>query len=87
MGARNGRDIRNALQTAITFAEAESDEDPEFDRSTMAVIVDQSHFRRALDTGQKFLQYLQSIRREDERKRAAGRQDRNDYWKSEDEQV
>jgi hypothetical protein len=46
----NGRDIRNAPQTAITLAETECEEDPDFDPSTMIVVVDQSHFQRVLDT-------------------------------------
>jgi len=76
----NGRDIRNALQTAITLAETECEEDPDFDPSTMIVVVDQSHFQRVLDISNKFHEYVRSIRREDEKKRAAGRFDRNDYW-------
>ncbi|KAK8016968.1 P-loop containing nucleoside triphosphate hydrolase protein [Apiospora rasikravindrae] len=79
----NGRDIRNALQTAITLAEAECEEDPDFDTETMTIIVDQSHFQRVMDITNKFQSYVQSIRREDEKKRAAGRYDRNDYWKGE----
>jgi hypothetical protein len=76
----NGRDIRNALQTAITLAEAECEEDPEFDFGKMVVIVDQSHFERVLSITNKFHDYVQSIRREDERKRAAAMEWRNDYW-------
>ncbi|KAK6829812.1 P-loop containing nucleoside triphosphate hydrolase protein [Apiospora arundinis] len=79
----NGRDIRNALQTAITLAEAECDEDPKFESDTMTIIVDQSHFQRVMEITSKFHSYVQSIRREDEKKRAAGRYDRNDYWKGE----
>ncbi|OXV10801.1 hypothetical protein Egran_01438 [Elaphomyces granulatus] len=79
----NGRDIRNALQTAITLAETECEEDPDFDPSTMTVVVDQSHFQRVLDISNKFHEYVRSIRREDEKKRAAGRFDRNDYWEGE----
>ncbi|KAJ1323735.1 NTP/NDP exchange transporter [Microdochium nivale] len=80
----NGRDIRNSLQTAITLAEAEHEEDPDFDPEKMTVIIDQSHFQRVLDITDKFHSYVQSIRREDERKRAAGRHDRNDYWHKEE---
>lgn len=76
----NGREIRNALQTAITLAEAEYDEDPDFDAAKMTIIVDQSHFQQVLDVTNKFHMYVQSIRQEDERKRAGGRFDRNDYW-------
>lgn len=76
----NGRDIRNALQTAITLAEAEYNEDEDFDPDKTTVVVEQSHFARVLDITNKFHLYVQSIRREDERKRAAARMDRNDYW-------
>ncbi|CAJ2509401.1 Uu.00g144270.m01.CDS01 [Anthostomella pinea] len=76
----NGRDIRNALQTAITLAEAECEEDPDFDPETMTVVVEQAHFERVLEISNKFHTYVESIRREDEKKRAAGRFDRNDYW-------
>ncbi|KAK7987012.1 atpase aaa+ type core protein [Apiospora saccharicola] len=79
----NGREIRNALQTAITLAEAECEEDPDFDVETMCIIVDKTHFQRVLDINNKFQSYVQSIRREDEKKRAAGRYDRNDYFKGE----
>ncbi|KAI1344529.1 hypothetical protein F5Y15DRAFT_411360 [Xylariaceae sp. FL0016] len=75
----NGRDIRNALQTAITLAEADYHEDPDFDPEKTTIIVDQSHFEKVLDFSNKFRTYVESIRREDERKRAAGRHDRNDY--------
>ncbi|KAL2824809.1 hypothetical protein BDW59DRAFT_162230 [Aspergillus cavernicola] len=76
----NGRDIRNALQMAITLAETECEEDPELDPSTMAIVVEKSHFERVMEIGRKFHDYVRSSRREDERKRAAGRMDRNDYW-------
>lgn len=76
----NGRDIRNALQTAITLAEAEGEEDPDFDPKTMAVVVDQNHFERVLDISNKFHEYVKSIRREDEKKRASALEWRNDYW-------
>ncbi|KAI7974082.1 hypothetical protein EIK77_002947 [Talaromyces pinophilus] len=43
----NGRDIRNALQTAITLAEFESEEDPDFS-SEMVIVVTKDHFQRCL---------------------------------------
>ena len=76
----NGRDIRNALQTAIALAEAAAAEDPDFDSDTMALVVEQAHFQRALEISHRFHDYVKSIRREDEKKRAAGRADRNDYY-------
>lgn len=74
----NGRDIRNALQTAITLAEFESEEDPDFSPA-MAIVVTKDHFQRVLEMSNKFHDYVTSIRREDERKRAHARGDRNDY--------
>jgi SpoVK/Ycf46/Vps4 family AAA+-type ATPase len=82
----NGRDIRNALQTAITLAEAEYNEDEEFDPEKTTVTVDQSHFARVLEITNNFQSYVKSIRREDERKRAAQRMDRNDYFNEESRQ-
>lgn len=75
----NGRDIRNALQTAITLAEFESREDPDFDPSNMVVIVNKDHFERVLTMSNNFQDYVTSIRREDEKQRASGRLDRNDF--------
>lgn len=76
----NGRDIRNALQTAITLAEFESEEDPDFDASEgMVVIISQKHFERVLDMSHRFHHYVAGIRMEDEKKRAHARGDRNDY--------
>lgn len=74
----NGRDIRNALQTAITLAEFESEEDPDYDEN-LVTIVTKAHFQKVLDMCNRFRTYVTSIRREDERKRAQGRGDRNDY--------
>lgn len=74
----NGRDIRNALQTAITLAEFECEEDPDYNPS-LAIVVSKEHFQKVLEMSNKFHSYVTSIRREDERRRASGRGDRNDY--------
>lgn len=74
----NGRDIRNALQTAITLAEYETLEGLNSEENEL-VIVEEGHFRRVLQMGEKFQRYITSIRREDEAKRANQRGDRNDY--------
>jgi hypothetical protein len=79
----NGRDIRNALQTAIRLAEFEALDDPDHDASE-SIVVEEAHFRRVLDMSNKFHKYVNSIRREDEAKRAGLRGDRNDYEKSEE---
>lgn len=74
----NGRDIRNALQTAITLAEYETLEGRSNSDNEL-VIVEEGHFRRVLQMNEKFNRYITSIRREDEAKRANQRGDRNDY--------
>ncbi|KAF5249410.1 hypothetical protein FANTH_5291 [Fusarium anthophilum] len=74
----NGRDIRNALQTAITLAEFESEENPDYD-AALVTVVTKAHFQKVLETCNRFRSYVTSIRREDEMKRAQGRGDRNDY--------
>ncbi|KAF5558747.1 TOB3 (member of AAA-ATPase family) [Fusarium phyllophilum] len=74
----NGRDIRNALQTAITLAEFESEEDPDYD-AALVTVVTKAHFQKVLEMCNRFRTYVTSIRREDEMKRAQGRGDRNDY--------
>ncbi|KLO90821.1 TOB3 (member of AAA-ATPase family) [Fusarium fujikuroi] len=74
----NGRDIRNALQTAITLAEFESEEDPDYD-TALVTVVTKAHFQKVLEMCNRFRSYVTSIRREDEMKRAQGRGDRNDY--------
>lgn len=84
----NGREIRNALQTAITLAEFESIEaesasgesGPTF-ASSQLVIVEENHFRRVLDMSKKFQDYITTIRREDEIQRAKARGDRDDQAK------
>ncbi|RMY92913.1 hypothetical protein D0861_02228 [Hortaea werneckii] len=84
----NGREIRNALQTAITLAEFESLEgagDPgesgATPSSSQIVIVEEDHFRRVLKMSEKFHDYVTAIRREDEVQRAKVRGDRDDYAK------
>jgi hypothetical protein len=74
----NGREIRNALQTAITLAEYETLESGNATDNEL-VVVEEAHFRSVLSMTEKFHNYVTSIRREDERKRAAARGDRNDY--------
>ncbi|KAG4292850.1 hypothetical protein FPRO06_12338 [Fusarium proliferatum] len=74
----NGRDIRNALQTAITLAEFESEEDPDYD-AALVTVVTKAHFQKVLEMCNRFRSCVTSIRREDEMKRAQGRGDRNDY--------
>lgn len=70
----NGREIRNALQTALTLAEYDTvGENKDF------VIIEEGHFKKVLGMADKFHKYVGSIRRENEAKRAQGRGDRNDF--------
>ncbi|KAI7362221.1 hypothetical protein KC354_g7462 [Hortaea werneckii] len=84
----NGREIRNALQTAITLAEFESIEaagasgqNGTTSATSQLVIVEEDHFRRVLKMSEKFHDYVTGIRREDEIQRAKVRGDRDDYAK------
>lgn len=74
----NGRDVRNALQTAITLAEFEYESESSFDPSTDQVVVAREHFERVLNMNHKFREYVDRIRREDEQQRAHKRGDRYD---------
>ncbi|KAI7152871.1 hypothetical protein KC349_g8727 [Hortaea werneckii] len=85
----NGREIRNALQTAITLAEFESieaagasGESGTTSASSQLVVVEEDHFRRVLKMSEKFHDYVTAIRREDEIQRAKVRGDRDDYAKA-----
>ncbi|KAI1170292.1 hypothetical protein F4777DRAFT_569791 [Nemania sp. FL0916] len=62
----NGREIRNALQTAISLAEAELEESPDFEAGKQMIVVNQSHFERVLEISERFHSYMRSIRQDDE---------------------
>jgi hypothetical protein len=75
----NGREIRNALQTAVALAEydAEQDEDGK-------IIVSDAHLRAVVELSSDFKKYLNMLHRADEGKRAARKYERlDDYEKSE----
>lgn len=74
----NGREIRNALQTAIALAEYESVYEGA-QAAESPVIVEEDHFRRVLKMSRKFHEYVDSIRKQDEGQRANALEDRNDY--------
>lgn len=76
----NGRDIRNALQTAITLAEYDSFK-PGAETGTLGtVIVEWKHFKSVLKMTEDFRAYVDSIRHQDEETRAQSRKDRvNDF--------
>lgn len=84
----NGREIRDALQTAITLAEFESieaagasGESGKTSASSQLVIVEEDHFRRVLKMSEKFHDYVTGIRKEDEIQRVKLRGDRDNYAK------
>ena len=60
----NGREIRNALQTAITLAEYECLGASGPDGSTR-VIVEKAHLRRVLKTSENFHDHVVGLRREE----------------------
>ncbi|KAF4498789.1 TOB3 (member of AAA-ATPase family) [Fusarium agapanthi] len=72
----NGRDILNALQTGITLAEFESEEDTDYG-ATSVTVVTKAHFQKGLEMCNRFRSYVTSIRRKGEMKRAQRRGDRN----------
>lgn len=71
----NGREIRNALQTAIALAEYTEESDSPQSEDTL-VIVEEHHFRRVMEMSRNFKKYLTNVRKSDEKNRAASRKDR-----------
>lgn len=55
-----------------------NEEDPDYDE-TSVTIVTKTPLQKVLGMCNRFRSFVTSIRREDERKRAQGRDDRNDY--------
>lgn len=82
----NGRDIRNALQTAITLAEFEHEEDArgEDAQTDMPVTISKAHFERVFSLINDFRNYVDRIRNKDQKGRAQERLDRNDFEEGED---
>ncbi|KAL9623689.1 MAG: hypothetical protein Q9160_002145 [Pyrenula sp. 1 TL-2023] len=74
----NGREIRNALQTAIALAEYEATRDK--DHQEGDVVVESAHFDRVFAMTRSFGEYLASIRDEDLQSRARHLDLRNDHW-------
>ncbi|RDW63358.1 hypothetical protein BP6252_10903 [Coleophoma cylindrospora] len=74
----NGREIRNGLQTAIAIAEYEASLDK--DRDTLEpIVVEEGHFKQVMRMSNNFKNYMFSVGKEDESKRALQRRDRNDF--------
>ncbi|ESZ91573.1 ATPase [Sclerotinia borealis F-4128] len=78
----NGREIRNALQTAIALAEFEAKEDLDYSESEN-IQVTKDHFERVLDMSRSFRVYLDSIKVDTVELRAKNIYGRNDTEVSE----
>ena len=70
----NGREIRNALQTAISLARYRAHREGK--EAGELIEVEEDHFRRVVDMSRKFKDHLQAITKKDEEARAAARMDR-----------
>ncbi|KAI8263968.1 hypothetical protein K4K58_012585 [Colletotrichum sp. SAR11_239] len=73
----NGREIRNAFQTAVALAEYEADKDGEG-----RIMVKDDHLRAVVELSQDFKGYLNDLHRKDEGKRAEQRYERLDSYGS-----
>ncbi|RDW61106.1 hypothetical protein BP6252_12489 [Coleophoma cylindrospora] len=69
----NGREIRNALQTAIALAVHDAEEDfKRTGRETLKIEIDRDHFAKVLQRRKTFIDYRDSIKRQNEEQRALG---------------
>ncbi|KAF4484031.1 hypothetical protein CGGC5_v008297 [Colletotrichum fructicola Nara gc5] len=73
----NGREIRNAFQTAVALAEYEADKDSEG-----RIMVKDDHLRAVVELSKDFKGYLNDLHRKDEGKRAEQRYERLDSYGS-----
>ncbi|KAH9227104.1 hypothetical protein K456DRAFT_1902670 [Colletotrichum gloeosporioides 23] len=71
----NGREIRNAFQTAVALAEYEADKDSEG-----RIMVKDDHLRAVVELSKDFKGYLNDLHRRDEGKRAEHRHERLDSY-------
>lgn len=78
----NGREIRNALQTAIALAEYDLKESGYGDEEDSLILVEVDHFRRVMKMSQSFRAYMDSIDNSTEGARARDFYARNDYFRS-----
>ncbi|KAK4227773.1 ATPase [Podospora fimiseda] len=67
----NGREIRNALQTAVAMAEYDAEKDEEG-----KILVTDTHLRAVVELSRDFKNYLNDLHRGSEAKRAERRQER-----------
>jgi SpoVK/Ycf46/Vps4 family AAA+-type ATPase len=75
----NGREIRNAFQTAIALAEYDARSSEYFTEGD-EIIVDADHFRTVMEMSHSFRAYMDSIRRDTEEQRARQFYGRNDFF-------
>ncbi|EHL00114.1 hypothetical protein M7I_3991 [Glarea lozoyensis 74030] len=73
----NGREIRNAFQTAISLAGYEAATDPKWSPEK-TIDVQQEHFASVVMMSREFHSYMDSIGEQDEADRARARLERND---------
>ncbi|KAL5339791.1 P-loop containing nucleoside triphosphate hydrolase protein [Aspergillus crustosus] len=78
----NGREIRNAFQTAIALAEYDQRESDDYQEGE-EIMVEASHFQRVMAMSRSFKDYLDTIRKDDEDIRATRHYGRNDTWDKE----
>ncbi|KAF1352514.1 hypothetical protein BDV97DRAFT_349644 [Delphinella strobiligena] len=76
----NGREIRNALQTAIALAEYDERERPG-EQEGREVVVESENFKKVMSMSKSFHAYLDSVRRDTESDRAKQFYGRNDYFR------
>ena len=79
----NGREIRNAFQTAIALAEYDI-RGSEYHQDWDEITVESDHFKKVMDMSRSFRQYMDSIRADSEAARARTFYGRNDYFGRED---
>jgi len=67
----NGREIRNAFQTAIALAEYEVSEREGYDEEKDGVVVNAAHFKRVMEISRNFKSYVEKTKKDKEE--AAGK--------------
>lgn len=73
----NGREIRNALQTAIALAGFEAKEDANYSEDNKITVL-KEHFERVLSMSRGFRDYLDSVKGDSKEERATNFYGRND---------
>ncbi|GES65448.1 ATPase family AAA-domain-containing protein 3B [Aspergillus terreus] len=77
----NGREIRNALQTAIALAEYDLRRSEVYEEG-MEITVERCHFEKVMEMSRSFREYMNSIQRDTEEYRANKFYGRNDYFRT-----